>query len=149
MAKDNIISIFKVVLLVQLFFAFAITTIAYAMPSSAKHHIDSWSDLSDRINLTSVSEDVSDGLEQQTNIPILDIGALIFYSGNILIDLILNFAFAIPEMLGLIIFGISRLIELDPQIIVIVQSFTSVAVLVMYFLSVIQLLTGLRTGRVV
>lgn len=146
---NGIMNTIKAILLLQLFFSFSITILAYGIPSDSRNHITSFSSITEDINLTSVSNKVSGSLESQTNMPIIELGALIFYSGNILLDLLLNFAFAIPEMIGLLFYGLTNIVPLDPQIIYIVQLFASVAVLVTYFISLMQLLTGLRSGRVV
>jgi len=144
----EVMSLFKVMIMCQLFFSVGISMFTYSMPADSLNHVTSFSDLSDRIDVDNVSVAVQDNLERQTNIPIIDIGALVFYSGNILLDLLLNFAFAIPEMIGLLISGLSRLFSFDAIIISFIQLFASVALLVWYFISLIQLLTGIRSGRI-
>lgn len=149
MANTNIMDLFKVIILVQLFYAVCITGLTYSLPSDTLNYVTSFSDVGQTIDLDTVSEDVRDSLESQTNIGVIELGALVFYSGNILIDLLLNFAFALPQMFGLIIHGITILFNLDPIIFALVQLFASVTILVLYFISLIQLLTGIRSGRVV
>lgn len=140
---------FKVTLLMMLFYSFAINILVYSMPDEALPYVTGFSDLAGEISLEGVSEDVQDSVEEQTNIPVLELGALVFYSGNILIDLILNFAFAIPEMAGLVLTGILMLLNIDTQIANIMQLFFSVTIMVIYFIGIIQLLTGIRSGRIV
>lgn len=145
----EIMSLFKVMIMCQLFFSVGVSMFIYSMPDDAVNHIDSFSDLSDSIDLENVSSEVQSNIERQTNIPIIDVGALVFYSGNILLDLLLNFVFAIPEMIGLIISGITRLFSFDAILISYIQLFSSVALIVWYFISLIQLITGIRSGRIV
>lgn len=145
----EIMSLFKVMIMCQLFFSVGVSMFIYSMPDDAVNHIDSFSDLSDSIDLENVSSEVQSNIERQTNIPIIDVGALVFYSGNILLDLLLNFVFAIPEMIGLIISGITRLFSFDAILIAYIQLFSSVALIVWYFISLIQLITGIRSGRIV
>lgn len=149
MAGTNIFGLFITIMIVQLFFSVGITTITYAIPNDSLPYVTSFSDITGQINVETVGAQVSEGLQKQTNIPVLDLGALIFYSGNILIDLILNFAFAIPEMIGLIIFSMTRLVNLPVEIVYYAQVFFSVVILASYFLGVIQLLTSIRSGRVI
>lgn len=149
MAQESIMVVFKAVIILQLFFSFAITGLSYYIPEDAKPYVTTFSDVGSNINMTATGAQVSEGLQKQTNIPVLDLGALVFYSGNILLDLILNFAFALPEMIGLLVYGLSRMIILPAYMILLVESFSAVVVLALYFISVIQLLTGLRSGRVV
>lgn len=140
---------FKITLIMMLFYSISITIITYAIPASSLDYVTSFSDLAGDIDLDDVSSEVQDSVESQTQLPIVELGALVFYSGNILIDLILNFAFAIPEMIALIMTGLMMLISIDTQIVASIQLFFSVTVIVIYFISIIQLLTGIRSGRVV
>jgi len=140
---------FKVIIIVMLFYSFAITTLAYVIPDGAKDYVKIYSDVAETISLNGTAAKVQDSITRQTNLPIIELGAMVFYSGNIVIDLMLNFAFAIPQMLGMFINGIFTLINLDSYLFAIVQLFASVAVLVWYFISLIQLLTGIRSGRIV
>ncbi len=141
--------LFKMVILIQLFYSFAITLLISSMPSESLNYLTSFSDITEEINLESVSSDVQSSLTSQTEIPVIDVGSLIFFSGNILLDLLLNFAFAIPQMIGLLISGLLLLINVDSSIYITVELFAGVIIIVMYFIAIIQLIAGLRTGRVV
>lgn len=143
----NIMRLFFTIIVVQLFFSFAVTIFCNYLPDEAKNRVSSFSDLANDIDLTEVSGEVQGALERQTNIPVIEIGALVFYSGNILLDLLLNFAFAIPEMIGLVVYGIQSLLQLPSYIIVMTELFSGVVVIALYFMSLIQLITGLRSGR--
>lgn len=141
--------LFKSILLVMMFYSICITGITYALPDDAKVFIDPFSDVGQSIDLESISSEVQSSIQSQTNIPVIELGALVFYSGNIIIDLLLNFAFAIPEMIGLLINGIMLLFNIDSYLFAIAQIFSSVVVTVFYFIAIIQLLTGIRSGRLV
>lgn len=145
----NIMDLFKVMLVVQLFYAFAITSLAYGMPEETRQYVTGFSDVSSTIDLESISGQVEESLESQLNIPVIELGALIFYSGNILIDLLLNFLFAIPQMIGMLINGLMLLINVDSYLFAVVELFASGVVVIMYFIGIIQLLTGIRSGRLV
>lgn len=140
---------FKGIILAQLFFSFAITIMAYATPAGALVYVDSFTGLAEDISLNSTATDIQDSLEQQTNIPVVEVGALIFYSGNILLDLLLNFTFAVPEMIGLILHGIVQLVSIDTYIWAVVQMFATVATLALYLIGLIEMLTSVRSGRVI
>jgi len=144
----EIMDAFKTILVVMLFYSMSITLLSYAMPSESLKYVDVFSEATESITLESVSADVQDSLQSQTDIPVIELGSLIFHSGNILIDLILNFVFAIPEMLGLLIHGVTMLLNIDSYIFVVVELFASVAVLALYIVGLMQLLVGLRTSQV-
>lgn len=141
----GLMELFKSMLLVQLFFSFAITGISYAIPADAKPYVGSFSDIANEINLNNVSTTIQSSINKQTSIPVIELGALVFYSGNLLIDLLLNFMFAIPEMVALIITGIMFMFNLDSYIVTLIQLFSSVIVTVIYFVSLIQLITSVRS----
>jgi len=145
---QSMMDYFKVVLALMLFYSFAITILAYSVPSDSLQYVTAFSDVGNSIDLETVGNDVQESLESQTNIPVIELGALVFYSGNILIDLLLNFAFAIPQMLGLLINGIQLLFNIDSYLFVVVELFASVAVMVTYFIGIMQLFTGIVSGRV-
>ena len=141
---------FKVTIVVMLFYAVAITMLTYGLQGTdAVNHILPYQDLANDVDLEGTSSQIESSLTQQTEVPIIEVGALVFYSGNILVDLLLNFAYAIPQMLGLLVHGLTSLFNLDVQIYALVQIFASVLITSMYFIGLLQLLTGVRSGRVI
>jgi len=146
MAESGAVGSFRIILVMMLFYSFCITVLVYALPSDAATQVLPYSNVGDNIDMEGISQDLEEGLTRQTNIPVIEAGALVFYSGNILIDLLLNFAYALPQMLGLLVHGITYLFNLDAFIFVSVQIFASVLMTALYFLGLIQLLTGQRSG---
>lgn len=144
------IDYFKGTIIVMLFYSFCITMLAYAMPAEALQYNTMFSQSQEAtIDLDSISQQVEGSLQDQTNIPVIELGALVFYSGNILLDLLLNFAFALPQMFSLLINGFLAIFNIDSGIAVIIQGFASGAMLIVYFISLIQMLTNVRSGRIV
>lgn len=146
MAESSVVGGFKITIIVMLLYSFAITVLVYAMPAPAQVQIQPYQNLGDSIDMETISADIEEGLTRQTNIPVIEAGALVFYSGNILIDLLLNFAYALPQMFGLLVHGLTTLFNLDNYIFVMLQIFASVLMTALYFLGLIQLLTGQRSG---
>lgn len=142
----EIVDLFKIMIVVQLFYAFAITGLVYATPADAKQYVTSFSEVATTINLENVSSQVQTSLERQRSIPVIELGALVFYSGNIILDLFLNFFTAIPQMLGLLINGLQVLFSIDGYLFAMVEIFSSVIITVLYFLALIQLLLRVRSG---
>lgn len=139
-------SLFMAMIIIQLFYSFAITTLAYATPEGAINHVTSFSELANDLDLETTGVLIENSLESQTNIPVIELGALVFYSGNILLDLMLNFAFAIPQMIGLLLNSLSDMLNIDAPMWAIVQIFFSVAFMAYYALSLMQMLMGIRSG---
>ena len=145
--------LFKAIILVMLFYSVGINIIVYTLPNDALADASVFKDTIDEsgFNYDDIAADVQGGLDQQSNVPLIEIGALVFYSGNILVDLILNFVYAIPQMIGLLINAIVHVFgsTLDVYIMGIVEAFTAVALTVFYMLSLINLTTNIRSGRVI
>lgn len=143
---------FKTMLIVNLFFTLSITLLTYGLTTMASEsvtHIYTYSALADRMGLEEVSERVESGLDRELTVPLLDVGALVFYSGNIIIDLLLNFAFAIPQMLTLLLHAFTQLFALDSTILGHVQLFSMVVFGIFYIFGFIQMLLGVRSGRTI
>lgn len=141
--------LFTVVIVVQLFYAFVITACAYALPSAALVYVSGFSDFGTDLTLQGVGDSIEDSLVSQTNIPVIELGALVFYSGNIILDLLINFAFAIPQMITMLLNGIMMLVNVDTNVFNIMQLFFSVVIVAVYFFGLIRLVTSIRSGRLV
>lgn len=140
---------FQIVIMVMLFYSAAISLISYSVPADSLTYINTFTGATDDINLNTVSQDVQASMQKQTDIPVIELGSLIFYSGNILIDFIMNFVFALPEMFGLLIHGLTMLVNIDPYIYVVAQLFATVALVTFYLVELMQLLVGIRSSRVI
>lgn len=137
--------LFKTAVLVMLFYSVAINMVVYSLPSGSVRGVGDM--FESDFDGETITEEVQENLDRQTNIPVVDIGALVFYSGNILIDLIANFATALPQMVGFLFAGLRNLLNLDGVIVLYAQGFATAIITVMYFIAVIQLLMGVRSGR--
>lgn len=146
MAKDMMATV-MVIITVMAFYSMAINIITYSLPDDSKQYLNlAIDDGRGTIDINDVSNDVQQSLTKQTNIPIIDVGALVFYSSNILLDLLLNFAFAIPQMLGFVINALTLLFAFDPYIVQIVELFASSIVMILYIMGLINLIMGIRSG---
>lgn len=144
---------FKGVLTVMLFYSVSITLLTSFMPVEALTYADFFGEgvSSSNLDYSSIAGDIQGGLDQQSSVPLIEVGALVFYSGNILIDLILNFITAIPQMIGLLINGIATLFGNSLSIVFlgIIEGFVTAAITIFYLLSLISLSTSIRSGRVI
>lgn len=143
----NILDLFKALIIVQAFYAFAILLIAHSLPAPAYIQASDFIDLGQSIDLENIATGVEGSLESQTNIPVIELGALVFYSGNLLIDFLLNFLYATPAMFTLLLRGLLFLINADTFIWAYLQLIGTVVVSALYFIGVLQLLVGIRSGR--
>lgn len=144
----NFLDVFKVAIIVMLFYSFSITILAYAMPAGTQDYVTAFSDLSEDISFNETASTIEESMQRQVNLPIIELGAIIFYSGNILIDLLLNFVFAIPQMIGLLVKGIFMLVGVDSFMFAYIEAFSAAAVISWYLISLIELLTRMRSGTI-
>lgn len=141
--------LFKVMLVVSAFFSFGITMLSHSLPAESLVYVTGFNTAGGGVDLETISGQVQDSLNQQTNAPVIELASLVFYSGNVIIDLLVNFVFAIPEMVGMLLNGILLLFGIDAVIWAQVELFFSVIMVTLYFIGLIQILTNIRTGRLV
>lgn len=138
-------------LTVSLFYGFAVTALVYGLCDGSMAdpcgYVTGFA--SEGADLTGVGAEVENALTQQTNLPVVELGALLFYSGNIFLDLILNFLTAVPQMFGLLVTAIMMLFSVDAGMVNIIQIFVTVCASVFYIIACIVMLTNVRSGRVV
>jgi len=91
--------LFVAILVMQLFYSFSITLVTHGMPEDSLNFVTSFSDATNQYDFDSTTSQVESSLNSQTSIPVIELGALVFYSGNIMIDLFLNFITAVPQMI--------------------------------------------------
>lgn len=138
---------FKTVLTIQLFWSFLFTILIATMPASSLTHVSLFANQDAQIDIASVSTDVENSIDDQLNIPLIDAGSLLFYSGNIVIDLMLNFLTAVPSMFTLLLSGIFLLIPVDAYLQVWIKLFAFAIVGIMYMLGLMSFLSAFRSGR--
>jgi len=145
----NNLILLKSMIIVQLFYAIAITIIAQVMPPDNSQYVTSFQELADEINEQNVASTMQSGLDSTLDIPALDVGALVFYSGNIIIDLLLNFISAIPQMFYLLMTAILYLFQINAFLTAQFILFASTIITVLYVIGAISLLSTIRSGRVI
>lgn len=136
---------FKFIIIVQLFFGFSVTLIAYAMPADAHEFVEIIQP-GHPINLGSVSQNIQESAEKQMNVPLLDMGALIFYSGNVIVDMILNTLFAIPEMVSIVTNILVHFLPFPAAIQGTLQVFLWAVISAVYIIGILAFVMEVRSG---
>lgn len=139
---------FKFIIIVQIFFGISISIIGYAMPDKKYLSIAS---MDHPIDVNDIGGSLEDTLDNQVNIPLIDMGAMMFYTSNLIIDMVLNSFFAIPEMISIILHVYNMFYPVDP----VIYSYMSIAIFcifgLLYILAIIVMVMNLRrpSGAVV
>ena len=135
------------VLVVQAFYGMAVTGAIYTLPSD----MIGIGEVSNDVVGADISESVSSiqtNLGSQTSIPVVgQLGALIYYSGNILIDFLLNFLLALPQIISIFFTLIGLLFGFDATLGLLIRNTLSGIFVGVYLLGVIQLFLNMRSGQ--
>jgi hypothetical protein len=137
---------FKTMVTVQVFWSFVFTLLIYTMPGADQDQLSLITMANGTTNLATIGNNFESAVTSQTNIPIVDIGALLFYSGNIIIDLILNFAFAIPEMFTMLLNLLFLIMPMPGNLDITVRLFFLALIGIGYAIGILQFVTNIRSG---
>ena len=74
---------FKTMMTVQVFWSFVFTLLLYTLPGADQDQLALVTMHDGTTNLGTISDQFEGAVTNQTNIPIVELGALLFYSGNI------------------------------------------------------------------
>jgi hypothetical protein len=142
----NALEQFKLMMTVQVFWSLVFTLLVYTLPGASQGQLALVTMTSGTTNLATINTQFETAVTSQTNIPIVELGALLFYSGNIIIDLLLNFAFAIPQMFTMALNILFLVFPIWVETKLIVVSFFMALISIGYAIGILQFVTNLRSG---
>ncbi len=134
------------IVMIQLFYGFGMTLLAYALPTATIDMINAYSGPSADLDMVGISDTIESNLRSQLDIPIVDIGAVVFFSGNILMDLIINFFTAIPSMITLAFTSFFMLFPVDAFIATQIKIVVWVFATIVYFIAFLSFIMSIRSG---
>ena len=136
------LKLFEAIIIGQLFYAFAVTLIVYSLPPDTINYVNVFQT---DVSLENTSVQIQQSVQKQMDIPIVDLGALVFYSGNIMVDLMLNFLTAVPGMFSLILTALFAFINVDAFIATQLKLFATTVTTVIYVMMVLNFVMQIRT----
>jgi hypothetical protein len=140
----------KIILVVQLFYSFAITGLIYAMPAADQVQITEFTNVAAEYDQRTIAQEVEGTITKEFNIPVIELATLVYYSGNILLDLILNFATAVPQMFTILIGGFLKFFNFEAELAEAVLGFISALIMMLYVIAIASFLLNIRSrGTVV
>jgi hypothetical protein len=133
--------------MLQIFYSFGMTLLAYTLvpfntPTMALT-LQPFQQQS--VNQTSIANQIQASTNSQINIPLVDLGSLVFYSGNIFLDLMINFFAALPGMFNLLIDGFCLLFQVPAFFAVTIKLTIYVVLTVTYFIALMSFLLTVRS----
>jgi len=137
----------KVLFTVQLFWALGITLMVATIPAAHLEPVSLFVNASGSDTLETLGPQLEENLQNQIDLPLVDVAALVFYSGNLIVDLVLNFFTAIPQMFTLLLDGLFILMpNIAADIQIYLKLFVGTIISVMYFLGLISFLSKSKAG---
>jgi len=137
--------IFTYLLIAQIFYAACISIFVPLIPDAQAQQVIMFTDSQGVIDFGTLSSTVQGAVNDQSTIPFLDIGTLIFYSTSILLNLVLNFVTAIPQMVLLLIVVLFQFLPFGHTIQESVKLVFLIMITVIYYLLLIFYITAQRT----
>lgn len=108
---------FKFVILAQVFFSVSYTLIINTVPTGyASSQLEMYGDLAERQTLEDASRIVESNIGQQAEVSSTNSVSLIAFSLKLVLDLMFNFFFAVPIMIGLLSDSFLFFINVDTTI---------------------------------
>lgn len=95
---------FSTGIIAMLFYSISITMLTHSLPPTELNFIVSF-DFGEKAITTNYSEltkNIEENMSKQKKVGVADVGSLVLYSGNLVLDLFLNFMNAIPSMATLL-----------------------------------------------
>lgn len=145
----NASSLFFTLMLMQIFFSLGVTMITAVLPTAqANQLVIMTNSNSTAINITTLSNSMVGGVGSQQTIPLIEFGALIFYSTNIFLNLVINFFFAVPQMImAFINILFIQFIPISPVVLLVIQTSGIGVITIVYYYLLLIYIMGLRAPQ--
>lgn len=138
---------FTFLVILQLFYSFGVTTLTYALaPFGIQTMTVTLQPFqNETVEGTEIASRIESATQSKINVPLVDLAFLVVYTGNIFIDLVMNFLTALPGMFNLLVDGLCLLFNVDAYYAVSIKLFIFILLTVTYFISIIVFLLNLRS----
>ena len=134
------------IIMMQIVFTFAVTLVTYTLPDNVKQY-SSMLETEHQTDTSQMVTEFEQSLGTVKNVPLYDVGMLVFWTGNIIVDIFLNFIFALPEMITLVLNAMFIFIPIDPYLQYNIKLIVMVIGGILYIWMIISIISGIRSGR--
>lgn len=147
MAMNDMLEYLKVIFMVQLFYAFAITLVIYSVPAGSLNYIPgNFNETATEFSEKNIAGNLEQNFTKQVGVPsLVEVVTLVVYSGNIVLDLFLNFITAVPQMFTLLIGGFLLFFNVDAMISTQIKLLIETLITVFYMLGLVSFLLAIRS----
>lgn len=144
MGTSNIVGLVGL-LCMMIFYSLSITTMSYMFPEWAQP-FNAFAQQNVNTDISDITSTVDLGVRAQSGIPLVELGTLLFYTGNLWFDLILNFLTALPQMFTLFVDILLSLFNFDVYFTQMMKLYMGSIIFVVQMLGVLQFFANLRSG---
>ena len=131
---------FQFLLIMQLFYSFGMTLLVYSLSPYTVNALALQPFQNVSASQADITSKVQSSFSSSRKMPIVELAFLVFYTGNIVIDLIANFITALPGMFNLLITALCMLFNVPAFYAVAIKLIIFSMLTVMYVLMLIQFL---------
>lgn len=142
----NALQLFVTLLIVQLFWSLSVSLIVPSMPNASANQVVMFTNSNNVIELGTLQSSVQTGITDQAKVPLLEVGALVFYSSATVLNLMVNFFTAIPQMVTLLMSVVFVFMPIDTTLQITLKAWVFGIVTVLYFVALFTFITGTRTN---
>lgn len=141
----SLVKYLEMLVIVQLFFSFGITGIIYALPPQYRTVVYPYDQVEDSLTPSQITAGIDQSTTRQSQFSVVEVATLAIYSGNMFIDLIFNFIFAVPLMAELVLKSIFQFIVVDPVLLNNLRIFILGVLVIGYVTGIIAFFTQTRS----
>jgi len=142
----NTLQLFTTLLVVQIFWSLSVSLIVPFMPNATSNQVIMFNNSANVLELGTLQSSVNTGISDQTSIPLLETGALIYYSSSTILNIMVNFFTAIPQMATLLVSVVFMFIPVDISTSISIKAWVFGIVGILYAIALFAFITGTRTN---
>lgn len=130
---------------IQLFYALAITLLVYSMPATDRNFVAQFESSPANVDLETTANEFQNSFQSQANFGIVDVAAFALFSGNSIVDLMLNFFTAIPSMVTLLLKAIFMFVAIDATAQKTIMLYVYAIIAILYVIALLNFLINVRS----
>jgi len=142
----NTLQLFTTLLIVQIFWSLSVSLIVPVMPNATSNQLVMFNNSNNVLEIDTLQSSIDQGISDQTSIPLLETGALIFYSSATILNIMVNFFTAIPQMATLLVDVVFKFITTDAGLVRLVKEWVFAVIAILYAIALFAFITGSRTN---
>lgn len=144
----NITNLLRLLVIIMIVYSGGMTVFIHTLPANTLNQLRPFQGPTSSLPDETINEITDSTFLQLSDIPLINVGALVFYTGNIFIDFIVNFVTALPQIFVLLLNVFSLVgINIDATILLAIQGMATVILSVTFVLGLIELWIDIRSGR--